>query len=370
MALIHEVYVDPSLQASPVVQRMKEVLGDLPWHVRQDLDHVNEDLLSDCPDPLGAGKRVLLIRPYEGRLVKACPGTTGHVCCGYKIINVLTNCPLDCSYCILQGYLNNPCVTLYPEFAKILREIGEIVASNPHRIFRFGTGELGDSLTLDGMVGFAAEAVPFFAAQEHAILELKTKSANVDHLVSLPHQGRTVVSWSLNPPRVIEQEEHLAASLEERLRAAQRCSDAGYPVGFHFDPLIYYPGWEEDYHGVVDLLFEHVEAGRVIWVSLGGLRFPPAVRQVAQGRFPNSRIFSGELVPGEDSKLRYIKPLRIEMYYQMVSWLRAYDEGLFIYLCMERRDVWQEVFGSTPEGTEGLNRRFEQRVARFIQDGR
>jgi hypothetical protein len=58
------------------------------------------------------------------------------------------------------------------------------------------------------------------------------------------------------------------------------------------------------------------------------------------------------------------------MYYQMVSWLRAYDEGLFIYLCMERRDVWQEVFGSTPEGTEGLNRRFEQRVARFIQDGR
>jgi spore photoproduct lyase len=370
MAFIHEVYIDPSLEASPVVQRIREGLGDLPWHARQDLDHVNEDLLSYCADPLGAGKRILLIRPSEGSLVRACPGTMGHICCGYKTINVITNCPLDCSYCILQGYLNKPCVTFYPDFEKVFGEIGEIVANNAGRIFRFGTGELGDSLVLDAMIGFAAEAVPFFAGQANAILELKTKAANVDHLVPLPHKGKTVVSWSLNPLRVIEEEEHWTSPLRERLRAAQRCAEAGYPVGFHFDPLIYYPGWEEDYQGVVDLLFEHVDPGRVIWVSLGGLRFPPALKQVAQGRFPNSRIFSGELVPGEDGKLRYIKPLRIEMYRQMVSWLQARAEGLFIYLCMERGDVWQQVFGSTPGGTEGLNRRFEQRVAQFMQGGR
>lgn len=366
MAVLKEVYVEPSLESLPAVQRIKKGLGHIPWHSRADLDGVVQDVLSFHADPCGRGKEILLIRPFYGRLVKICPGTTNHICCGYKIINVMTNCPMDCSYCILQGYLNNPCLTLYPEFAKIFREIEEILENHPDRMFRFGTGELGDSLILDGIVGFADQAVPFFAAKKNAILELKTKSAAVDHLLALDHRGRTVISWSLNPPRVIEEEEHLAAPLSERLGAARLCSAAGYPVGFHFDPLIYYPGWEEDYHAVVELLFAHIDPSQVMWVSLGGLRNPPILKQVARERFPGSRIFSGELIPGEDGKLRYIKPIRMEMYRKMVSWLRAYDEGLFIYLCMEREDVWQEVFGSSPGGTDGLTRRFEERVTGFM----
>jgi spore photoproduct lyase len=366
MILFREVYVDPALEGLPAVQRIREDIANVPWHARADLDQVIEDVLSYDADPCGAGKQVLLIRPFQGRLVKNCPGTMGHICCGYQVINVMTNCPMDCSYCILQGYLNNPCVTLYPEFAKIFCEIKELLERHPRRIFRFGTGELGDSLILDSIVGFAHEAITFFAAQNNAVLELKTKSAAIEHLLPLAHRGRTVVSWSLNPPRIIEEEEHGAAPLAQRLQAALRCSDAGYPVGFHFDPIIYYPGWEGDYQGVVDLLFEHIDPSRVMWVSLGGLRFPPVLKHVAQGRFPSSRIFTGELIPGEDGKLRYLKPLRIEMYQRMVSWLRAHDEGLFIYLCMERGDVWRAVFNSTPGDTEGLNRRFEQRVARFV----
>jgi len=360
---LKEVYVDPSVEASPVVQRIRQGLNHLPWHVRADLDHVIQKVVSYHTDPCGAGKKILLIRPFPGRLVKACPGTTGHICCGYKTINVLTNCPMDCSYCILQGYLNNPCVTFYPDFAKVFREIEGILTKYPHRIFRFGTGELGDSLALDKIVGFADAAVPLFAAKNNAILELKTKSVEVNHLLSLDHRGKTVISWSLNPQQVIEAEEHWTAPLGARLEAARLCSDVGYPIGFHFDPLIYYPGWEKAYQEVVDLLFKQIDPCRVMWVSLGGLRLPPTLKQVAQGRFPDSRIFTGELIPGEDGKLRYIKPLRVAMYQRIVEWLRAYDEGLFIYLCMERGDVWHEVFGNTPGSTEGLNRRFEQRLA-------
>ena len=55
----------------------------------------------------------------------------------------------------------------------------------------------------------------------------------------------------------------------------------------------------------------------------------------------------------QDGKLRYIKPLRIEIYQRMVEWLRAYDDQLFIYLCMERADVWQEVFGTRREAPRG-----------------
>jgi DNA repair photolyase len=368
MTALQAVYVDPAVERSSVVQRIRQGLGAIPWQASVDLDSVIQEIISYRADPGSAGKRILLIRPFAGRLVKPCPGTFGHICCGYKIINVMTNCPMDCSYCILQGYLNNPCVTLYPDFAKAFAEIAEITAANPERIFRFGTGELGDSLILDNIIGFATEAVPFFAAQKNAILELKTKSCAVDHLLDLEHGGRTVVSWSLNPEQVIAREEQGTAALEARLEAARCCMDAGYPVGFHFDPLILYPGWETDYHEVVDLLFAKIDPACVMWVSLGALRFPPALKQIAQQRFPLSKIFTAELIPGEDGKLRYLKPLRVKMYQRMVEWLRAYDQGLFIYLCMEREAVWQEVFGHTPGSTAGLNKGFEQRVGRYLEE--
>jgi len=369
MMTFKEVYVDPALEDHPVVQRIRHALNHLPWTSRADLDAVTHELIAYRHDPWDDGKRILMIRPYEGRLVKSCPGTMGHICCGYKVINVMTNCPMDCSYCILQVYLNNPCVTLYPEFTQIFREIEEALDAHPHRTFRFGTGELGDSLTLDGIVGFANEAVPLFAAKRNGILELKTKASNVHHLFNLDHGGKTVCSWSLNPQKIIEGEEHLAATLDERLGAARSCLEAGYPLGLHFDPLIHYPGWEDEYRRLVDLLSEHIDPRRVIWVSLGALRCPPALKQVAGERFPDSRIFSGELILGEDGKLRYLKPIRIQMYRKLVSWLQNWSEDLFVYLCMERGDVWQEVFGSSPGSSEGLNRRFEERCTRFMGNG-
>lgn len=367
---IKQVYLEPSLETHPSVQRILQGLGHLPRAHIGNLNSLIDELVSCQQDPWKEGKQIILIRSYQGRLVKDCPGTRDHICCGYKIINVMSNCPMDCSYCILQGYLNNPFLTLYPEFEKVFREIEDILERHPHRFFRFGTGELGDSLALDGIVGFSSEAVPFFASKKNGILELKTKASGVDHLLTLDHKGRTVVSWSLNPSRIIEEDEHMAAQLGERLRAARLCQDVGYPLGFHFDPLIHYPGWEEGYRKTVDLLFEYIDPRRVIWISFGGLRCSPSLKHVAQGRFPHTRIFSGELIPGKDGKLRYVKPIRVEMYQKMVSWLQAYDKDLFIYLCMERDDVWQEVFGWSPKTTGGLNKRFEERIAHFVMEGK
>ncbi|RLB05350.1 MAG: hypothetical protein DRG50_07350 [Deltaproteobacteria bacterium] len=367
MISLKRLYVDPSLQNHPLVQRVLQRLDHLTWRYIEDLDPLIKELTLYRQDPWKQGKEILLLRSYKGRLVKNCPGTRDHICCGYKVINLMTNCPMDCSYCILQVYLNNPFLTLYPDLDKIFGEIEEILDKQPHRFFRFGTGELGDSLVLDGIVGFSQHAVPFFSARRNGILELKTKAADVDHLLHLEHGGKTVVSWSLNPPKIIEAEEHLTAPLGERLRAARLCQDAGYPLGFHFDPLIHYPGWEQDYRKLVELMFEYIDPRRVIWISLGGFRFPPYLKQIVQNRFPHTRIFTGELIPGEDGKLRYLKPIRVEMYRKMVAWLRAYDKGLFIYLCMERDDVWQQVFNSSPGSTEALNRRFEERIAFFLK---
>ena len=49
-----------------------------------------------------------------------------------------------------------------------------------------------------------------------------------------------------------------------------------------------------------------------------------------------------------DGKLRYFQPLRVEMYRKMVGWIRRAAPTVKIYLCMESREVWQQVFGFAP----------------------
>jgi len=45
-------------------------------------------------------------------------------------------------------------------------------------------------------------------------------------------------TWSLNPQIIIDNEEHITASLVERLNSAKQIADLGYLVGFHLHPMI------------------------------------------------------------------------------------------------------------------------------------
>ncbi len=41
----------------------------------------------------------------KGDIVRNCPGTKHHICCGYKTIDLVEGCILSCSYCILKEYI-------------------------------------------------------------------------------------------------------------------------------------------------------------------------------------------------------------------------------------------------------------------------
>ena len=49
-----------------------------------------------------------------------------------------------------------------------------------------------------------------------------------------------------------------------------------------------------------------------------------------------------------DRKLRYFQPLRVGMYRKMLRWIRSASPTVFVYLCMESKEVWQQVFGFAP----------------------
>ena len=343
-----EVIVEAGSEKSPIFRNLRRALPDVPFTF---VDHpqLSWSSFSSAEDPFGKGKRQLFLQRHRGDFLKKCPGSEGQVCCNYFVINFASNCPMECSYCYLQEYLaENPALKVFSNVDDLLGEADQLLSKHRRFFFRIGTGEITDSLALDPYIGFCAEVVPFFAEQPNVLLELKTKSDRVEGLLDLDPKGRVVVSWSMNPQRVIDADEQLTASFEERVAAARRCQEAGYKLGFHFDPMIEYPGWEEDYRGMVERIFSMVDHRRIAWISMGVLRNTPGLKRIMRERFPDSRLVSGEQVLCPDSKMRYFQPLRVGMYRKMLRWIRAASPTVFVYLCMESKEVWEQVFGFAP----------------------
>ena len=298
-------------------------------------------------------KKHLYLTEQQGRFVRHCPGASsrnaeGRLCCGYVVVDTVSNCNYDCTYCYLQSYINTPYLTVYANVDRLFEEIESFLRGRPQQYVRMGSGEFSDSLSLDPLTGFSALLVPFIRQYPNVLFELKTKSDLVEGLLDYEPRGRVMVSWSINPHLVVEREEHKTAPLAARLQAARRCLEAGYRIGLHFDPLLHFPGWEEVYEPFVDEVFQAIDPRDVTTLSMGSLRFAPDLKDVVRERFPRSRLMSAELFPSEDGKVRYFRPVRADMYAKMWGWIRRYAPDAALYLCMETQALWQQTFGHAP----------------------
>ena len=345
-----KIFVEKDAADLPHAQKILKNLAHVPVEEIETASSLKSFLQKKC-DPVGEGKKYLLLRRDKGRSFKPFPESEPYLSCDYYTLHVAEGCDLECSYCILQAYLTNPLLTVYVNVEEILQNLQNVLDQNPDSFFRIGTGQLADSLSMDSITGFTETLVPFFARQKNAVLELKTKSVSIGRLLALKPEGRTIVSWSMNSKKIQKEEEHKCASLEERLEAAQKVIRAGYRTGFHFDPIIDDAGWEEEYGEVVEKIFDKIPAEKIAWVSLGCLRFMPELKTIMQNRFPKSKLALAEWISGMDGKMRYLKSRRITIYREMVKNIRRRSNEVTIYLTMESPEVWQRVFGG--EHTKG-----------------
>jgi len=319
------------------------------------------------PKTVETGKETLYLQRYKGDFLKPCPGTREYICCGYQILNLAANCPLDCSYCILQSYFaHQPCLRVFVNLEERLPEVLDLIESQPGRVFRVGTGEFTDSLALDPMTRWSDLLLPRFSRLKNAVLELKTKTTRISRVLASSHRDRIILSWSLNGPEISAREEKGAASIRSRIEAAKQCQSEGFTLGFHFDPLIPYSGWKDDYARTIEMLDREIDPRGVIWISMGSFRFMPALKPIIRKRHPNSSVLNGEFIVGLDGKIRYFKPIRIELYHFVKQLLERWHSDLGLYLCMESDEVWRAGMGWSPGTSSGLREYLDQRVVKFF----
>jgi spore photoproduct lyase len=346
---ISRVLVDETVQASSLAERVRRKLAHLPWAVRGGDDPGNEE-------------SVLYLKEYKGRFLRPCPGTSQYRCCGYQIIHIGENCPLNCTYCILQAYFQDRVLKVWANLDDLFRELETSFGAKRERRFRVGTGEFTDSLVLEQLTGLTGELVEFLGDFDNVCLELKSKIVDLSWMGAVRRADRVLPAWSMNAPLIHREEEGGSATLEERLHAARECARAGFRVCLHFDPMIHFQGWQEEYARTAEMIGDFLRPEEIAYVSLGSFRCMPPLKRVIQESHPRARFIFNEFVTGLDGKMRLLRPLRVEQFRYLAGKLRSIGLDEQLYLCMESDLVWKGALGRTVKEMGRLGNYLEKRA--------
>ncbi len=286
-------------------------------------------------------KPVLKTTVQPGLGLGRCPVASEKTrCCNLLTLDAVEKCGFDCSYCSIQSFYHGNEVVFDRGFAEKLAGL----RLDPDRTYHIGTGQSSDSLMWGNHQG-VLEALCAFARQNpNVILELKTKSRNIGWLLKNPLPRNVLCTWSLNTPTIIDHEEHLSASLEQRLEAAGAIAEQGNLVGFHFHPVIHYDGWESEYGELCEKLVGQFSVETVAMVSIGTLTFTKSVMKTIRNRELTSKILQMPLEPVA-GKWSYPREIKLDLFNGIYRGLAPWHGQVFFYLCMEPRELWPPVFG-------------------------
>lgn len=329
----NEVFVESKVATNPITQRILEKIQVAPTYIE---DYSKIWGRAKKPYLQKRDSLNLFIAKKEGQLIKPAPdayGTQGDP--HYYYIHAY-NCIYECQYCYLQGYFNTPDIVIFVNHEDIIAEMENCLKNHPTQSVWFHAGEFSDSLALSHLTGELGLYVEFCKKYPQAIIELRTKSANVREILKLAPIPNLIVSFSLSPSDTAQRVDLKTPKTELRLQAMKELHKEGWKVAAHFDPVIYIEGFEIRYGELLNSMQKLNLLEELQYLSLGVVRFTKDVYREIENNYPESLIHSGPMIKSFDGKIRYNRPMRMWILNTLKE--LALNAGIHdgkIYFCME-----------------------------------
>jgi spore photoproduct lyase len=228
-------------------------------------------------------------------------------------IPLSTGCMGHCHYCYLQTTMGNkPYIRIYVNIEDILEQAQKYIDERRPEITRFEAACTSDPVGLEHLTGSLRRVIEFMGKQAYGRLRFVTKFAHVDPLLDAAHNGHTRFRFSINAQHVIKQFEPGTSRLTERIEAARKVAEAGYPLGFIIAPLMLYEGWQEGYQRLLEMLKKELEpyVRHDLTFELIQHRFTQAAKKVILKNYPKTTLdldeAKRELKYGRYGKFKYV----------------------------------------------------------------
>ena len=181
----------------------------------------------------------------------------GLVCWSLHDLHSAWGCAHRCAYC-QRGSV----YVINLNLEEFVEHVDQLLAEYPwQKTFRYDVEQ--DVLAIEPEYGACEMLVRDFARREGRYLILFSKSANVDHLLPLEHNGHTMMLWTLTTRTVSRRFEAKTGTMEERIEAARKCRQAGYTVRFKCKPIIPIRGWREETTEMLEHLYARVQPDNI-----------------------------------------------------------------------------------------------------------
>ena len=254
-------------------------------------------------------------------------------------IHMASGCPHRCAYCGL-GHLLISMVNV----EEYIPELDRIVEAHPwQQVYLYEDD--AEALALEPELGAMEQLAAYFAGRENEYLLIHSKSANVDHLLDLGHRGHTIMLWSLTSHTVSREFEAGSGTTEERIEAARKCQEAGFPVRFKFKPIVPVIDWRDECREMIRLVFEQTKPDVISMFSLAWMTYEELCQVFDVSRLDPVYVKAAE-ESVEEMKETMSKPfphwVRAEIYDFFLQEIRRWDQEVPVSLSTETWDMWKE----------------------------
>jgi len=205
---------------------------------------------------LDGSERQSVDRVGDGSIIKNFDRTplpvkgTDVVCPHFWELKWAYGCPFDCAWCYLKGTFRfqptraKPVIKDRKKTELHTRTFLEEVTTSEI----LNTGEIADSLMGEGLnEPFSKFIIPMFEEQNRHKVLFVTKSDNIKHLLEINPHKQVIISFSLNAEEIARRWENGTPSVDRRIEAGRKLSQAGYEVRIRIDPMVPTPDWEMQY---------------------------------------------------------------------------------------------------------------------------
>jgi spore photoproduct lyase len=284
-------------------------------------------------DQMGAG----ISRTTYRDASKTFPGAG--VCQSALELHAAFGCYHRCAYCFCDPFFHIAC-----DLESLADSVPAYLSQHPgQQLFKFDN--FTDTIVLEPEYGASELLVPLFAKTPDRFLLLYTKSDNVDHLLSLPHGGHTIVNWSLSPPTQSRTVELNTPDTFARIAAMRKCQEAGYTVRVRISPLVPLEGWRADFEQMADALFAAVRPD-VVTVDILGWCLPEALADamdVSRLEEPWRLELEAMMGKGNRSAGKYLfsHGLRSSALRFAVEAIRRRSPETPVVICNETEEMWK-----------------------------
>jgi spore photoproduct lyase len=307
-------------------------------------------------DKILAGKQVMYISPAGNAVDVFTMPDDRMVCPHFDRLKLASNgCFYQCDWCYLKLTYRAafPFITVRVQYDNIKKQRKKRLRKTKLPVM-FNSGELADSLAMEHLTKAGREFIPWFGQTKNGYLFMLTKSDNVDTILDSPHNGHTIIAWSINNEKVSKKFEIGAPSFQRRLYAAYKVQQAGYPIRIRLDPIVPFDGWQPAYFDTIRRIFDKVAPERI---TLGTLRFEKGFYYMRNSIFKTGpellslletmhpmfppKIFDGFQSP-KLGKYSFSDDKRAEIFRYIIGQIRKFSDCK-IALCKESADLWNRV---------------------------